>query len=49
MTHPSYSGTATTISATLISFIAQSLPLVQWMAAAIAIVVGIRTLYKSFR
>ena len=46
---PHLGGTVTTISAAVVSWVSSSLPVVQWVAAAIAIVVGLRTLYKSFK
>lgn len=49
MNHPHVGGTITTIGAAFVSFAASSLPIVQWVAAAIAIVVGVRTLWRSFK
>lgn len=41
--------TTTTIGGTLISFFASTLPILQWIAAAVAITTGVTMLVKTLR
>jgi hypothetical protein len=46
---PAIAGTAVTAGSTAVAWFAHTLPIVQWVAAAVGIVVGLYTLYWTIR